>query len=121
MVENGLVSIMKNKYNNNDKLNIMTQFIVDNIEKAITWDYLEATLNFNKKYLNQINQPNHPSQKDWKIFFDDDDVNNYLQAETLKNKRVTIRKIINQLDENKKLSQQEIKAIETLSALITNK
>lgn len=115
----GIVQLMKNKYNNNNHINEMVNFLVSNLNKAITWTPQEACIAYNLAHANQKTVA--LDINDWTILFSDDDINNWLQQETIKAKRITIRKIINQLDENKKLSPQEIKAIDTLTTLINNK
>lgn len=116
MKDNSLVSIIKNKYKNNQLMEIMAKFISDNIDKAITWTANDALINFNLKHINV--DILKPKENDWIIFLNDDEVNSFLQNETLKSKRVTIRKLIANLDENKKPTQQEVKALELLSSII---
>lgn len=117
MQEQSIVWLMRKKYNN-DKINEMVAYLVANIDKSITWTPQEACLQFN---MDMVNKTNHSiNLQDWNLLFDDNDINAYFLNETIKQKRITIRKIINKLDDNKKLSPQEIKAIETLNEMINN-
>lgn len=116
MEDNGLVSIIKNKYKRNELMETMAKYISLNVDKAITWTPNEAMVHFNLAHINQ--DILKPKESDWIIFFNDDEVNSFLQNETLKSKRITIRKLIANLDENKKPTQQEVKALELLSSII---
>lgn len=69
--------------------------------------------NFDNPYLEY-----RPSVNDWKEFLNDDFVSKLLNDEMLKSKRLTFRKLLSEIDETKELSNQQIKALETLKTMI---
>lgn len=115
MEDFGLTSLVQSKFKNNKTQLEIAQFFMDNIENSTSWNHIEAHLNYCLKYPHR-----RIGIEEFKRFLDDSDINNFLSNQVLKNKRVTIRKIISNLDATLGLNNQELKAIETLSKMIDN-
>lgn len=86
-------------------------------EQAYVWNANEA-YNFMRTHGNITVGLDMPTIEDWKNFLNNKVVAKELRNLVIQSKEITFRKIIANIDENKSISQGEIKAIQMLSEFI---